>query len=134
MHGNSNIKYKIQYQYLSCKADNCLAGQEVSHMVIWASHWESCFHSTPPHTMPLRSCLNTILPSMPTSLSYLFFDPLSFPLRQASRLITSPCHLHTRTRFSPLSTFKQLTVLTIHTQTFLQEASPKLYFIISYNQ
>lgn len=121
-------------QYLSCKPDNCLAGQEISHTVIWASHWASCIHSPPPHALPLRSYFNTILPSIPTSLSWLFFGPLSFLLRQASRLMTFPCHLHISTCFSPLSTFKQLTVLTIHTQTFLQEASPKLYFVISYNQ
>ena len=123
-----------QYQYLSCKTDNCLAGQEISHTVIWASHWASCIHSSPSQTTPLRSSFNTIVPSMPTSLSCLFFGPLSCPQRQASRLMTSPCHLHMSTCFSPLSTFKQLTVLTIQTQTFLQEASPNLYFIISYNQ
>lgn len=123
-----------QYQYLSCKADNCLAGQEISHIVIWASHWASCIHSSPPHIMPVRSFSNTILPSMPTSLSCLFFGPFSFPVRKASRLMTSSCHWHMSTCFSPLSTLKQLTVLTIHTQTFLREAGPKLYFIISYNQ
>jgi len=117
-----------QYQYLSCKADNCLAGQEISHTVIWASHWASCIHSSPPHTTPLRSCFDTVLPSMPTSLSCLFFGPLSFPLRQASRLMKSPCHLHTSTCFFPFSTFKKLFILTTHIQTFLQD---NLFFFIS---